>query len=76
MERKRRVKTYEIVYICDECKKGEVENTNITITTNPPIHKHRCNNCDKEYEFVDKIYPHTITERIIAQSEGNWEKDS
>lgn len=60
-EMKTRVKMYSVEYVCDECRKGVMQSTGITLTSNPPQYPHRCNKCGAEQTFME-CYPYTTRE--------------
>lgn len=60
MERENEVKTILVNYDCDECGGNVVKNTGeqTIILTKPPMFKHHCEGCSKEYLFTHN-YPYT-----------------
>ncbi len=51
------VKTYKVIYICDECFEGEMEWNGIGLTTYPMQYPHKCNKCGALKTFRDRHYP-------------------
>lgn len=64
MIKKCKVEPYAEKYICDNCRKGEMEPTGENVwLTDPPKFKHRCNICNEEI-FLTEKHP-VIKYRII-----------
>lgn len=53
MEVRKEAKTIHVDYQCPKCKKGYLRPMGNVLTTNPPIHPHKCNNpqCDFREDF-------------------------
>ena len=60
------VKTYTIRYLCDECGKGWMKPTGMTLTSYPLQYPHVCSECGRNDTFWDK-YPKTILRPIIGE---------
>lgn len=61
-------KTYDIkpiglMYICDVCKTGEMQQTGFTKLLHPPLYTHRCAHCGVMEDFF-KRYPDILWERV------------
>lgn len=60
-EQKRELKTYEVDYVCDECKNGRMRPTGVKHLTHPARYPHVCGNCGHKDSFP-VIYPNTVHE--------------
>lgn len=58
-EKRFKVETYEVKYICDACGSSEVLPTGVALMSSPPQYPHVCKSCGKEYRFRNKEYPYT-----------------
>ena len=56
MEKEVIIETYGVVYICDKCEIGEMEQTGEWHMTNPPRYEHKCLKCGNKGYFKSK-YP-------------------
>lgn len=65
-EERYKVKTYEIDFRCDICKKGYMRPTGEVIATYPMQYPHKCTFCGAEMTISGHNYPYTVTERVIA----------
>jgi hypothetical protein len=61
-EIKHEVQTYEVDYICDECKEGRMRFTGVELTVHPPIYPHLCDKCKLRKDFRC-IYPKIVYEK-------------
>jgi hypothetical protein len=59
------VKTVMVDMTCDECAKGMMRHTGITLTSYPPKYPHVCNNCGAQATYW-KSYPYVTHERVGA----------
>jgi hypothetical protein len=60
MPKKRiQVDTFLEKWICDVCKKGEMEAMNVQLLGNPPRTKHICNECGHT-DYDTKSYPNFV----------------
>ncbi len=50
-EKEFKVDVYEVEYVCDECHKGFMIPTGITLTSNPPQYPHKCAECSNTEIF-------------------------
>ena len=57
-EFERRVKVYEIKYVCDECGLGNMERNGSVLMSDPPQYTHVCDNCGVFKTFRNVYYPH------------------
>ena len=58
-ELNKKVETYIINYVCDECGEGLMLPTGMAFYTSPLQYEHRCDNCGDTQKFHDKKYPLT-----------------
>lgn len=56
-EREKRVETFLVEYVCDECGRGEMVGTGLTKTVDPPLFEHKCNNCGFTADYRGVHYP-------------------
>jgi hypothetical protein len=57
-ETRRRVKVYEVKYLCDTCKMGYMERAgDFMLMSNPPQYPHSCTNCEATKTFKGEYYP-------------------
>lgn len=57
-ERKTKVRTYRVDYICNHCGEGLMEFTDFALLSNPPKYEHQCNVCKSKRHFSGVKYPH------------------
>lgn len=62
-EMKLEVKTFRIIYQCEDCTVGVLKPTGVAFMTSPPKYEHQCTNCEKK-QFFSKKYPRIIHEEI------------
>lgn len=62
MEKKIKVDTYIINFMCEKCKVGSMVSSGIILTSDPPKYEHRCNKCGIK-ENYDIRYPDIRYER-------------
>lgn len=63
MEQQIEVKTFEVRYECDVCKKGYMVYSGETLAIYPHQFKHHCTNCNHTQNFLT-TYPHFINKPI------------
>lgn len=59
----KKVKTYQVVYICDVCRRGEMKPTGMALLTAPPQYPHTCDKCGASTTFRE-IYPRLEYRRV------------
>lgn len=63
MEKKTKVESYNVEYVCDECGIGNYEPTGECNLTTPPQYPHVCTHCNHRQVFR-KTYPFIAYEEI------------
>lgn len=58
-----KVEPHKMIWMCDDCEKGEMELTGISFPTYPERYEHKCNNCG-EIGVSDLGYPYIRYEEI------------
>lgn len=54
------IKGFKVVnYNCDSCKTGKMLPTGISLTCDPPLFQHKCDNCGEINSF-HHVYPRTV----------------
>ncbi len=60
MEVRKEVKTYQVDYECDECKRGILKPTGKVLTSKPPKYPSKCTYCGNITNLIQS-YPYIST---------------
>lgn len=56
-EVKTKMTTYEVNYLCDECRKENLKWTGVCLTSYPAQYPHQCPGCGAQETFTGICYP-------------------